>query len=121
MRTIVPPDRQHRVERVPLDCSGRDRPRQLILVLLPALVVQMDLIRCRDGDCWVYRHIWYCNSDDLLVIAFQLADLGLWEKAHANLNTNANKKMQILKNETLIQISWIIIYFSYYYFIILNH
>lgn len=46
-------------------------------MFLSTLVVEVDFVGSCNRDCWVDGDIGYCDSDNLLVVAFELAYLSL--------------------------------------------
>ena len=62
---------------MPLDAGGSDRPGELVLMLVAALVEEVDLVGGGDGDGRVYGNVGHCNADDALVVALEVPDLSL--------------------------------------------
>lgn len=62
---------------MPLDGSRSDGPRQFILMFFPTFIVEMDFVGGSDSNSGVDGNIRDCNPDDLLIIAFEFANLSL--------------------------------------------
>lgn len=67
---------------MPFNGSGGDGPGELVLMFLATLVVEMDFVGGGDGDGGVDGDIGDSDPDNLLVVALELANLGLGEEAH---------------------------------------
>lgn len=60
---------------MPLYAGGGNRAREFVLMFISTLVEKMYFVGGGDGDGRVDRHIRDSNTDDTLVIAFEIFDL----------------------------------------------
>ena len=67
---------------MPLDASGCDGPGEFVLVFVSAFIEEMYLVGGCDSNGWVDGYIGNSDSDDSLMIVFEVFDFCFGEKTH---------------------------------------
>lgn len=69
---------------MPLDAGGGDGAWEFVLMFVSTLIEEVYFVGGSDGNGGVDGYIWDCNTDDPLVVSFEIFDLCFWKETHKN-------------------------------------